>query len=143
MASRTACRWANGGKYAFNGKAVFVPAALQAIASLKESGVLDSYVPGDAVFAQAESFAQIWQEKAPAFFRVSYSATEARNKITAYAERLGVPAYPALSSLTGEGVGFYAVSLDKNGKAIPVIHSDIGFMMLFDKPTEGEIEYAL
>ncbi|MCH7893375.1 MAG: hypothetical protein IH907_02555 [Proteobacteria bacterium] len=132
-----------GGKYAFNVNAVFVPAALQAIASLKKSGVLDSYMAEDAIFSQAESSAQIWQEKAPAFFRVSYSATEARNKITAYAARLGVPADPALSSLTGEGVGFYAVSLDKNGKTIPVIHSDIGFMMLFDKPTGDEIEYAL
>jgi len=137
-----------GGKYAYNVNAVFVPAALAAIKSLKESGMVGRYITDEGLFSQAGSFAKVWQEKAPELFKVSFSATETGKRVADYAARLGVPVAPALSSLKGArlkgtGVNYYAVSLDARGKAIPIINSDVGFMMLFNKPAAEDIDFAL
>ena len=132
-----------GGRYAYNVNAIFVPAALQAIKNLKNSGLVDSYHEQDDFFINAETFAQVWAEKASKLFQVSFPLNEARKKITDYSAQLGVAAAPALSALPVTGVDYYAVSLDEEGNTIPIIHSDIGFMMLFNTPTKEEIEYAL
>jgi len=132
-----------GGIYAYSVNAVFVPAALEAIVRLKNSTMLDRYMEDKTIFSQAESYSQVWQEKAPQLFKVSLSASAARQKVVENVARLSLPEDTALSSLDEEEVGFYGVSLDEGGNVIPIINSDVGFMMLFNTPTADEIEYAL
>ncbi|PCI49646.1 MAG: hypothetical protein COB49_04725 [Alphaproteobacteria bacterium] len=132
-----------GGRYAFNVNAIFVPAALEAIVRLKNSAMLDLYMADETLLSRAESYGRVWREKAPELFKVSLSATAARQSVVDHAARLNLPAGPALSSLNGAGVGYYGVSLDEHGKVIPIINSDVGFMMLFNTPTAEDIEYAL
>lgn len=132
-----------GGKYAYNVNAVFVPAALKAIKKLKDSGVIDGYMAGGNSLGQAEIFAQVWEDRAAEFFEVFFSSKEAKKRIAAYSAQLGVAADPALASIPEAGVGYYAVSLDEEGNIIPIINSDIGFMMLFNTPAKADIEYAL
>lgn len=130
-----------GGRYAYDVNAVLVPAALDAAARLSASGLLGDISAEDrAMLGEAESMAQIWREKAPAMFRVSASAGEARAAVTAYAGALGVPAEPALAAL-GEGdLAYHAIALDAEGRPVPIIHSDEGFALLFTDPAPADLE---
>lgn len=125
------------GRIPYDVNAVWVPAALEAIASLHESGLLAEYVPVDAGFEKAEKMAELWATNAPPLFEVSLRADEARQRLAGYAESIGVPDREALSSLpdeqsTGDTIlTFNAVSLDAQGKPIPVLNSDDGFALLF------------
>jgi len=132
-----------GGKYAYNVNAIFVPAALESIVRLKNSAMLDHYMESEIRLSQAESYGRVWREKASELFKVSLSSSAARQSVVDYTAQLNLPRAAALSSLNGSGVGYYGVSLDGEGNVIPIMNSDIGFMMLFDAPTVEEIEYAL
>ncbi len=132
-----------GGKYAYDVNAVFMPVALKSIINLQQSRMFNNYLGEKSFLMQAGIMKKIWREKAPAFFKVSIPASLASNKMIDYAKDLNVPMEQARLALSGEGVDYYAVSLDKWGNNIPIIQSDIGYMLLFDEPAEAEIEYVL
>ncbi len=63
-------------------------------------------------------------------FRVEIPRDEARRRLAAYADAVGVDPAPALASVEGPVV-FPALALDAGGAPIPVMHSDEGFVLLF------------
>jgi hypothetical protein len=134
------------GRIPYDVNAVWVPAALQAIARLHESRLLAEYVSADAGFEKAAKMAELWTNKTPLLFAVSLPADEARQRLTEFAESVGVPDREALSSLpdeTAEGgtkLVFNAVSLDAQGKPIPVLNSDDGFALLFGNLSPPRLE---
>jgi hypothetical protein len=67
-------------------------------------------------------------------------ASSARAEVARYAERLGVRASAALASVSDDGVIFRGIALDGQGKAIPVLHSDEGFALLFLDMPGAEVE---
>jgi len=126
-----------GGRIPYDVNAVFVPAALEAVARFFESGLLAVYL--DSVdrdlFSHAKVMAATWREKAGPLFDVSVPSTIARHDITNYAASLKIADGAALNSVDDSAVSFPALSLTADNNTIPVIHSDVGFELLFGQPT--------
>jgi hypothetical protein len=80
-------------------------------------------------------------------FLVTLPAKQARDQISAYAAAIGVDAKQPLaaldSGLRGQSLTFNALSLDANGKPIPIMHSDDGFALLFTKPTPVQLQRSI
>lgn len=130
------------GRYAYDVNAVFVPAALESAARLLRAGLLDRYLtPEDRVaLARADAMATTWRTRAPAMFRVSLPAAQARPRIEDYARALGIPAAPAVASIGANPLTFHAISLDDAGRPIPIVNSDEGFALMFAEPTPRDLE---
>ncbi|WP_020400491.1 hypothetical protein [Kordiimonas gwangyangensis] len=130
------------GRYAYNVNAVLVPAALEAIATLDAAGVLTPFTGGTDL-SKAKAYADTWVAEAPKLFDVSISADIARKEINAYADTQGVPAADALEFVHEAGVTFPALSLDADGRPIPVLQSDPGFMLFLRDPAPEVLERSL
>lgn len=126
-----------GGRFAYDVNAVFVPAALNAIANLSESAILKPYLDTQslATLSKAKKYAAIWQKRAPDLFKVSIDKTEAQDQLNQYAEEM------AISNQTiSSPVKFNAIALDSNGKKIKIMNSDDGFALLFSRPVPAELD---
>ncbi|WP_241688377.1 hypothetical protein [Pseudoxanthomonas composti] len=124
------------GRYPFDVNVVWMPAALRAIGAFVDSGLLDD-VASDAqrqTLRAAAARADAWERQARALFEVRLDSANAGAALRDYAQQLGVPVAPALDSLAGDGLTFPALSLDAGGRAVPVLHSDAGFDLLFGRP---------
>jgi hypothetical protein len=133
------------GRYAYDVNAVFVPAALDAIERLLASGLLDSYL-SDAqrrTLQQASKQRDVWMRHAPPMFVVTLPAKQAREQISAYAAAIRVDSKASLATLNEQSLTFNALSLDANGKPIPIMHSDDGFALLFARPTTAQLERSI
>ena len=131
-----------GGRYPYDVNAVFIPAALGAIARLRSSGLLKPYLDeaGDAALATASRMAEIWRREAPPLFDVEIPADAARDEVTAHARGIGLDPSPALAALGGRAQHFRAVSLDEEGRPVPVLVSDEAFALLFLDISSAEAE---
>ncbi len=134
-----------GGRLPYDVNAVFVPAALAATARLFDSGLLDPYLtPADRpMFARAAPMARVWEAKAAPWFEVEVSNAAARAQIESYAQSLGVAAADARDSIGGAAVRFHAVSLEADGRPVPILNSDEGFALLFGRPAAQTLDQAL
>jgi len=130
-----------GGRTPYDMNAVLVPAALTAIADLQRSGLLSRYQAGTdmTLFARAASMAAVWREKAPPLFDVTITHDAAVGAVSAYARSQGLPSQAALAALGHDAVQFPALALDAQGQPLPIVHSDIGFELLFGHPTSDEL----
>ena len=130
------------GIYAYDVNAALVPAALDAADRLLRAGLLDAYVsPEDRVALQrAGATARIWRTRAAPFFRVALSNAEAASAIRRYAAAVGVPVQPALAALGRSPLVFHALSLDREGRPVPILNSDEGFALLFGEPSPADLE---
>ncbi|UVO49530.1 hypothetical protein M0208_03010 [Sphingomonas sp. SUN019] len=130
------------GRYAYDVNAVFVPAALDAARRMRASGLLDAYLsPADrAALDTADKLAATWRARVPAMFKIAVPAATAAPQIRAYAESLNVPAAPALAALGKRPLAFHAIALDAAGRAVPIIHSDEGFALLFGDPPAADLD---
>ncbi|HEU4592348.1 MAG TPA: hypothetical protein VFS13_15680 [Steroidobacteraceae bacterium] len=134
-----------GGRYPYDVNAALVPAALQAAARLYESGLLHDFL-GPAqlqALARARPQAQAWSLHAPGLFAVDVDATKARTEITSYARQVGVDPAPAVQALGDEPLRFHALSLDEQGRPIPILNSDEGFRLLLTDPEPGELQRSV
>ncbi len=131
-----------GGHYPYDVNAALVPAALEATARLYASGLLDPYLTASerARFAAAARLARIWSRRAPPLFRVTVPNAAAVQDVRHYSAADGIPAQPALQALGRAAVTFPALSLSRAGRPIPVLQSDIGYLLLFGKPAAGDLD---
>jgi len=125
-----------GGRYPYDVNAVFMPAALDAIARFQQAGLLQPFTKPtqQQTFSAARKQAIVWSRQAPPLFRMELSASAAREAIARYAKTQAVDPAPALASVPRTGLRFDALALDANGEPIPVLHSDGGFALLFQQP---------
>ncbi len=130
-----------GGHYPYDVNAALVPAALTAIARLYASGILNPYLPAAdrALFTRAAHMARIWSTDAPRLFNVTVSHARAVADVTRYAALQHVPVRPALAALGRGPVEFPALALDVDGAKVPVMQSDVGFLLLFGKPRPNDL----
>lgn len=130
------------GRYAYDVNAVFVPAALGAVARLRSSGLLQPYLDGagEAALANASRMAENWLREAPPYFDVEIPADVARAEVTAYARGIGLDPSSAIAALDARAQRFRAVSLDAEGKPVPVLASDEAFALLFLDISSAEAE---
>ncbi len=131
-----------GGRYPYDVNAVFIPAALDAIARLQSSGLLRPYLDEDtgSALAPASRMADIWRREAPRLFDVEIPADAARAEVTDYARGIGLDPSPAIAALGGRAQRFRAVSLDAEGRPVRVLVSDEAFALLFLEISSTEAE---
>jgi hypothetical protein len=134
-----------GGRFPYDVNAVFVPAALDAAARFFESGLLAAYLDSAdrELFLHAKLMAATWREKAGPLFDVSVPSATARHDITDYAASLKITDGAALNSVDDSAVSFPALSLTAEHKTIPVLHSDVGFELLFGQPTPAALRVGV
>lgn len=134
-----------GGRVPYDVNAVFVPAALEAAGRFFDSGLLDPYLAGAdrEAFSRAKNMSNVWRKKAGSLFEVSIPSEIARQDIGRYAESLKVSSEAALRSVDESPVRFHALSLSTNGEAIPIIHTDEGFDLLFGHPGPAALRESL
>jgi hypothetical protein len=134
-----------GGRYPYDVNAVFVPAALEAAGRFFASGLLDPYLDAAdrGIFARAAGMAKIWRSSAAPLFDVAVPSAAARESITRYAAAVHVADDAALRAVDHSAVHFHALSLTADGHAIPVIHSDEGFELLFGRPVEAALRQTV
>jgi len=134
-----------GGRYPYDVNVVFVPAALSMIDRLVRSGLLDPYLTQDQreVLRHAGAQGGVWARRVPVLFLVRLPASVARGDLSNYARSIGVEAGPGLDALNHRPAEFGALALDVWGHPIPVVHSDVGFALLFQTPTPMELERVL
>ncbi|WP_421854784.1 hypothetical protein [Novosphingobium sp.] len=87
--------------------------------------------------------AAVWSGKASSLFRVEMSPKAARAAIGAYAASASLQAAAAIESVGNRPVTFHALSLDAEGKPLPIIHSDEGFVLLFGNPDATQLDQYL
>jgi hypothetical protein len=133
------------GRYPYDVNAVFVPAALAAAGRVFASGLLDPFLNAEdrALFARAPAMARIWEAKAGPLFETERANATARRDVEVYAASLGIPPDAAEASLGKEPVRFHAIALDAHGLAVPILHSDEGFELLFGHPSPTAVDQAM
>lgn len=129
------------GVYPYDVNSVFVPAALDAIARLIDSRLLDPYLdPAHrALFAKASHDAGIWRTRTPGMFDMALSRAAAQAAVDSYAKSQGIPSVPVRE----KNIRFHALSLDDSGNKVPVVNSDEGFALLFANPAPADLERAV
>ena len=134
-----------GGRFPYDVNAVFVPATLEAAGRFFESGLLDSFLSAAdrELFAHAQDMARTWRDKAGPLFDVSVPNATAQHDIRDYAASLKITDGTALRSVGDSEVSFPALALTADSKTIPVLHSDIGFELLFGRPTSVSLELGV
>jgi hypothetical protein len=134
-----------GGRFPFDVNAVFVPAALEAAGRFFAGGLLNAYLtPTDReLFSRAAAMSRIWRAKAGPLFDVSVPNTTARRDIADYAAAVKVADEDALRDVNDSSVSFPALALTLDEKAVPIVHSDVGFEMLFDNPDSAALAQAV
>ncbi len=134
-----------GGRFPYDVNAVFVPAALEAAGRFFASGLLDLYVVAAdrELFSRADNMSKIWRAKAASLFDVTVPGAMARRDIARYAATLDISDDAALRSVGESPVRFHALSLTADAEAIPVVHSDEGFELLFGRPSAAQLRQAV
>jgi hypothetical protein len=134
-----------GGRIPYDVNAVFVPAALEAAAHFFQSGLLAAYLNSAdrELFSHAKLMAATWRERAGPLFDMSVPNATARRDITDYAAALQITDRAALDSVDDAAVSFPALSLTAEARTIAVIHSDIGFELLFGRPSSTSLDSEL
>lgn len=131
-----------GGRYPYDVNAVFMPAALDAIARFQQAGLLQAYATPtqQQAFSMARKQATVWSEQAPPLFRMKLPASAAREAIARYAKTQAIDPTLALASIPSTGLRFDALALDAKGKPLPILHSDNGFALLFLQPDAQSLD---
>lgn len=127
------------GRFSFSINAALVPAALEAGSRLLGSGLLREYGAPEPGPGEMAAMAKVWAQEAPSLFAVPLTRGEVQSQMAAFAQASGIAA-PGTNA--GE-VRFLALALDAAGQAVPVMHSDIGFLLFFLKPDDATIQLAL
>ena len=130
-----------GGRYPYDVNGVFAPAALEAIARLHASGLLQPYLDSNdgEGLSGAGALAQVWLREAPRLFDVTVPSETARAHAVAYARRISVDPSPA-AALGADTVQFRGVSLDAQGRPVPILNSDEAFALLLLNAAPAEVE---
>jgi hypothetical protein len=132
------------GKIPYDVNVILVPSALSAIANLTRTGLLFEFSDSDQLALQAKKQSQQWRDSVATHFKVQIPVEQAQNALKQYAEKLGINSESAnLSAQPGEELEFTALALQQNGKAIPIIHSDMGYALLFSQPGAADLEQML
>lgn len=131
-----------GGVFPYDVNAALVPAALAAAHRLADSGLLGSAAAMKELAIRAGRFAGVWSSTAADHFNVSVDAETAKKRAEEAARLAGLDAAPASWAQSTAPVEFAALALDRNGAPIQVMHSDVGYLLLFGAPSEREVDQA-
>jgi hypothetical protein len=120
------------GRYAFDVNAGLAPGALAAAVALY------THFGDTARAADAQAVLDRWQN-VDELFRIESPLASARASVASYAVEIGVADTSAQLEATdpGDRYSLYGISLDASGTAMPVMHTDHGFVMVFARPSDA------
>jgi len=129
------------GTFAYDINAALVPAALEAAARLADDQRVNRFLDDGQkrTLRLARDSARTWAARAPPLFAVDVGTEQARAAVENYARELGVDAARALRGVAAQPLRFHALSLDANGRPVPILNSDEGFRLLLTRPDEAEL----
>lgn len=130
-----------GGVFPYDVNAALVPAALIATSRLAGSGLLGESAAHAALAEESRRLSAIWARSAPSHFRVIVDAKTAARQVAKAAARDGLDPERPGARIEGP-IEFPALALDRSGAPIKVMHSDVGFAMLFGEPAESDLMAA-
>ncbi len=133
------------GRIPYNVNAVFVPAALQSIASFKQSGLMDDAFTKAGLHLDVndiQTSANTWLTSSE-HFKVSLTAQQAKLRQQRYLQARQMDSTIEGLDLDAKDTQFYAVSLNKDGSPVEIMNSDIGFSLLFANPTHEQLSIAV
>jgi len=120
-----------GGVYPFDVNAALVPGALKALSDIYSAkGVFHDSAMAD----KAQAAFAVWNTKVLPLFNVTIPAARLASYGETYLKSLGIDPR-ALPAPPTEDLVFPALSLDTEGKTIPIMHSDDSMMMTYGYPT--------
>ena len=127
-----------GGQISYSVNGVLAPAALRSVAGLASE--LD---PESAPKIKSLALRQLkrW-ERAADHFTVNLSKSAWRKQVAAYAASVRLPQEEPLLA-AHSALTFPALSLDKQGRPLEVMHSDEGFALLFGRPSAAQLSGAV
>ncbi len=120
------------GRYPFDVNAGLAPGALEAAVALYTRF-------GDAARASdAQRMLAKWQD-VEELFRTEQTVATAQANVASYARAVGIVDTSAQIAATEPGarVSAYGISLDAAGAALPIMHTDHGFVMELARPSEA------
>ena len=123
-------RTSTGGRYSFGVNVALVPSALRLASQFFVNPGLAMFNETEA--ARAQRYFAVWNVKARALFQQTATPFEATRGARAFLGSLGLTSPQALTG----SFNFSALSLDREGRPIKVIHSDEGFDLLLNHPSE-------
>jgi hypothetical protein len=120
------------GRYPFDVNAGLAPGTLEAAVTLY------TRFADTAQATEAQRVLGAWQGIED-LFRIQESLATVRANVTSYALAVGVTDTVAQLAATEPGTAYssYGVSLDGAGTAMPIMHTDHGFVMEFARPSEA------
>jgi hypothetical protein len=134
---RDSSKGLGGGRYPYDVNAVLVPAALNAIARVIDAGLLGDEVE---LSRKVKDLGTAWRQAAD-FFVVSVPKAVAMHDVRTYAASLNLDAEEAAKSIQA-AVQFHAVSLDADGRPVPIMNTDEGFALFFADPSPEALDAA-
>lgn len=141
------------GVYPMDVSTALQPAALYAIADLAALGVLDS-----SLEATARGWGGIWEREAPKFFKTSIAPSDVESRLEDYVQRTNLStallygngslndtsAPPAETPTSpSRNVTIYGLSLLADGTPVPVMNSDLGFNLLYNRNISRDLISAV
>ncbi|TDL17991.1 hypothetical protein BD410DRAFT_793667 [Rickenella mellea] len=121
------------GPIPFDVNTALVPASLRATAALARANIIGGNASA-GLAVEADGVAAVWEENALPFFEVSLTNETAEARLTNFVAKANLS--EALiggsgNATAGGNKAFYALSLDDDGTPVQVLHSDIGFNLLY------------
>ncbi|KAL5531944.1 hypothetical protein ACEPAF_5507 [Sanghuangporus sanghuang] len=142
------------GHIAFDINTALVPASLRATARLARAGVIGNSVSNvtlengtacdtNSTLADvADSIAAVWEEKALPFFKVTLDSASAEARLQNFVNKANL-SEALLNDTTNATEAsnrfFYALSLMEDGSPVQVLHSDLGFNLLYGNNVSQEL----
>ncbi|KAG8695829.1 hypothetical protein FRC08_007540 [Ceratobasidium sp. 394] len=130
------------GVYPFDVSTALQPAALHAIADLAALGVLDR-----GLETTAREWGNVWEREAPKFFKTIIGPQDAESRLVDYVQRTNLSTSllygngslnctsspPNATTATPKNTTIYGLSLLENGTSAPIMNSDLGFNLLYNR----------
>ncbi|HEY4079131.1 MAG TPA: hypothetical protein VGM81_00425 [Burkholderiaceae bacterium] len=133
-----------GGTFSYSVNAVLVPAALEALQALLDSGLLDAHLDAIGPHDDLASLTRVWQREAPTCFLFARSNSAVQVAVSAYALELNLPPARVQSAMQDlaatETLVSSALALDAHGRPLPILHSDFAFALLLGRPDPATLQ---
>jgi hypothetical protein len=118
-----------GGRYPFDINVALMPGALGAVSQIARKMPDADF---DRLALMAKKIHTIWKRDSWKFFATVLRKDESMQQVRSYGAQLGLSESLIRNSLTGGALeSFPALSLDKHGQPVPILHSDGGFLLLY------------
>ncbi|KAL5504617.1 hypothetical protein ACEPAH_7280 [Sanghuangporus vaninii] len=142
------------GRIAFDINTALVPASLRATARLARAGVIGNsvsnvtlengtaYDTNSTLADVADSIAAVWEEKALPFFKVTLDGASAEARLQNFVNKANLSEAllnDTTNATEASNKSFYALSLMEDGSPVEVLHSDLGFNLLYGNNVSQEL----